>query len=236
MSIAKLKLKYRFQDKFLNIVLEDYKDKINYMIDNLVDDDDDGIDTSLYVPVTTSVATTTPLEGGGTLASSRTISISGLSWAGTNNYLVGVQDRAVDGWEYKQLLGTSNQITVTHASVTDAANPYGTITLATPQDIATTSSPTFVDMTLSGNLKFSATSGDEDIEWEQQYLYLQSNKTGSVTGVVIYGAEDQSCSYDLYADAQGASPGYSPNIAFEADYANSRVKCVSDSPISIQPI
>lgn len=60
---------------------------------------------------------------------------------GTANQVLGVNSGAT-GQEYKTLSGTSNQVTVTHGT--------GTITLSTPQDIASGSSPTFAGVTLSG--------------------------------------------------------------------------------------
>jgi hypothetical protein len=59
---------------------------------------------------------------------------TGLSTLGTANQLLGVNNGAT-GLEYKSLLGTTNQITVTHAA--------GSITLALPQNIHTTATPTF---------------------------------------------------------------------------------------------
>ena len=59
---------------------------------------------------------------------------------GTANKVLGM-NAAANGYEYKSVLGTSNQVTVTHG--------VGTITLSLPQDIATASSPTFAGLTLS---------------------------------------------------------------------------------------
>ncbi|HET9137598.1 MAG TPA: hypothetical protein VFO76_13265 [Candidatus Kapabacteria bacterium] len=52
------------------------------------------------------------------------------------------------------LTGTSNQINVSNAS--------GSITLSTPQDIGTASSPTFSNLTLSGKATSTATDGADD--------------------------------------------------------------------------
>ena len=135
MALKKLSLKYPPKDRLLYVDLKNIIDRINYLIDNMYEDDD--VDTALdsYALKATAINTTTPLTGGGTLASSRTIAIDGLNWAGTANYLVGVQDKASDGWEYKSLLGTTNQITVTHAVGSSDSQPYGTITLSLEQDI-----------------------------------------------------------------------------------------------------
>lgn len=60
---------------------------------------------------------------------------------GTSNQVLGMNNTP-DGFEYKTLAGTANQVTATHSS--------GAVTFSTPQDIATASSPTFADLTLSG--------------------------------------------------------------------------------------
>lgn len=59
---------------------------------------------------------------------------------GTANQLMGANSGAT-ATEYKTLSGTANRVTVT--------NGVGTITLSSPQDIATSSTPTFSGLTLS---------------------------------------------------------------------------------------
>ncbi len=76
MAINKLNLKYRFDDKFLNIVLEDYKDKINYIIDNVYNQDDADTSYGLFVPKTTTISTTSPLSGGGALSGNLTLALT----------------------------------------------------------------------------------------------------------------------------------------------------------------
>ncbi|MFH1414451.1 MAG: hypothetical protein ABIG56_06360, partial [Candidatus Omnitrophota bacterium] len=73
--------------------------------------------------------------------SSNTVSLAGLSGLGTGNYLLGANAGAT-GWEYKQLLGTTNRITVSHG--------VGSVTLNTPQDIHTGASPTFAGLNTTG--------------------------------------------------------------------------------------
>jgi len=58
---------------------------------------------------------------------------------GSSNQILGVNNAGTSD-EYKTLSGTSNEITVTHG--------VGSITLSTPQAIATTSSPSFQQITL----------------------------------------------------------------------------------------
>ena len=62
---------------------------------------------------------------------------------GTSNQLAGVNSGGTAP-EFKTLSGTTNQISV--------SNGIGTITLSTPQDINTTSSPTFASLTLTSPL------------------------------------------------------------------------------------
>ena len=127
-----------FKDKFLNIVLQEYRDTINYMLDNLyIKSETDAFFSGRQI------ATTSPLQGGGTLEATRTLSIKELSGLGANNQLLGAQDDYRDGWEYKTLTSTANQVTVTHA--------VGTVTFSTPQDIATTSNVQFGECTLDND-------------------------------------------------------------------------------------
>ena len=90
---------------------------------------------------TRKISTTLPLSGGGDLSADRTLKIPGLSSLGSPNFLVGVTPSG-GGWEYKQLLGTSNQISVSFST--------GSIVLSLPQDIHTAASPTFAGLALSG--------------------------------------------------------------------------------------
>ena len=113
MIVKKLALRYRGNDKHLNIVLEDYKNKINFILDSIYDqtETDDFFSGR-------NIATTSPLQGGGTLEETRTLSIKGLSTLGANNQVLGAQDDYRDGWEYKSLLGTTNQtVSYTHLTL-----------------------------------------------------------------------------------------------------------------------
>jgi hypothetical protein len=67
------------------------------------------------VPTTRTISTTSPLSGGGDLSVNRTLSIGGLSSIGTANYVVGVNNTAT-GWEYKNIVGTANEIDITHSA------------------------------------------------------------------------------------------------------------------------
>ncbi len=64
---------------------------------------------------------------------------TGLTSLGAANAILGV-NAGVSALEYKGLAGTTNRVTVTHAA--------GSITLSGPQDIATTSSPSFYGLTI----------------------------------------------------------------------------------------
>jgi parallel beta-helix repeat protein len=67
------------------------------------------------VPTTRTISTTSPLSGGGDLSADRTLSLAGLNSLGTANYVVGVNSGAT-AWEYKNILGTANEIDITHAA------------------------------------------------------------------------------------------------------------------------
>jgi hypothetical protein len=88
---------------------------------------------------------------------------TGLSTLGTANQLLGVNNDAT-GLEYKSLLGTTNQITVTHAA--------GSITFALPQNIHTTATPTFGAI----NLGSASGAGNGDVFGSG---VLQMNGTGT---------------------------------------------------------
>jgi len=82
---------------------------------------------------------------------------------GTANQVLGVNAGATAG-EYKSLLGTANQITVTHG--------VGTVTFATPQDIATSSSPTFNALNLTTFLQLTQTSTPSTPAATKANIYL----------------------------------------------------------------
>lgn len=99
------------------------------------------------------------------------LSITGLSTLGTANYLSGT-NAAGTGWEYKQLAGTSNRVTVTHTA--------NLITLSAPQDIHSGASPTFAGLTLTGfSGLIKATAGvlsaitDNSTNWDTAYSHSQ---------------------------------------------------------------
>lgn len=73
---------------------------------------------------------------------------------GTANQILGVDNGATAN-EYKTLSGTSNRVTVTHG--------VGTITLSGPQDLATSSSPTFSTVTATNDVSITddLTVGDD---------------------------------------------------------------------------
>ena len=64
-----------------------------------------------------------------------------LTALGTANQIPGM-NAAATAWEYKAILGTTNQIVATHAA--------GSITLSLPQDMHTGASPTFAGATVNG--------------------------------------------------------------------------------------
>lgn len=73
----------------------------------------DGDIPATIVRTSRNINTTTPLSGGGTLGSDKTLAVGGLSSMGTGNYVVGVAAGA-GSWEYKNIVGAANEIDVTH--------------------------------------------------------------------------------------------------------------------------
>jgi len=131
-----------------------------------------GINTSTSTGIPTissgtwSVQSSLPVTLGGT----------GLTSYGTANQIMGM-NAAGNALEYKTVSGTANQITVTNAA--------NSLTLSLPQDIATTSSPSFAGVTLSGltagSIPFIGTGGvvsqdNLNLSWNDasNYLYLGS--------------------------------------------------------------
>ncbi len=126
------------------------------------------------VPSSRTINTTAPLSGGGDLSADRTISLAGLASLGTENYLVGVAAGGL-AWEYKAILGTANQVTVTHGA--------GTVTLSLPQDIHTEAFPTFQGMILGPE-------GSEDNTWLYFRAYFdfgQSESEDLIAGAISAG-------------------------------------------------
>lgn len=103
---------------------------------------------------------------------------------GTANQVLGVNNAGTAG-EYKSVLGTTNQIVVTHG--------VGSITLSTPQDIATSSSPTFANITDSGltlgSVVFAGTGGllsqnNSNFFWDNSNLALGIGTIPAATAVL----------------------------------------------------
>jgi len=133
------------------------------------------------VPVTRIINTTTPLAGGGDLSADLTLSLAGLAAFGTGDFLVGV-NAAGDAWEYKQLLGTANRVTVGHAA--------GSVTLSGPQDIHEEAVPTFQGLILGPE-------GSEADTWLLGYSYFDFGTTDAyenLAGAISFSGEGQEAS------------------------------------------
>jgi hypothetical protein len=156
-----------------------------------------------FVGTNRSISTTSPLSGGGDLSTDRTFSIGGLSSLGTANYLVGVNSGAT-AWEYKQLLGTTDQITVTHGA--------GSITLATPQSIATTSTPQFARLGLGAAADATNILTVTSASTTNLSKSLNISHTGAITGTGYAGYFSKTgastTNVGLYATASGATYNY----------------------------
>ena len=125
----------------------------------------DGSHASAFQPAgtyVTAVTGTSPITSSG--GTTPAIGLAGLTTLGTANYLVGVNSGAT-AWEYKNLLGTTNQIIVTHAA--------GSVTLSTPQDIHTGASPTFAGLTTTGKISVDFAAATADL------LFLRDSTPGT---------------------------------------------------------
>lgn len=121
---------------------------------------------------------------------------------GTANQIIGA-NAAGDDNEFKTINGTSNQISVSHGA--------GLITLSTPQNIATTSSPTFNDITIDGAAYFENTTGITkvaisnsklDLRWGSELQFFDDSNAQTI-GI---SSPTAVTSYDLDLPvAQGAS-------------------------------
>ena len=170
-------------------------------------------DTTLTITTPTANRTITFPDASGTVAVSATAPITlssegtiglttplattyggtGLSSIGTANQILGVNSDA-SGLEYKTLQGTTNQITVSHSQ--------GAITLSLPQDIATSSSPTFSGLTLSslteGSILFTGSSGV--ISEDNSNLYWDDTNNRLGIGTASPGAKLHVSGGNIYLD------------------------------------
>lgn len=158
--------------------------------------------TDFYVPNTRAVQTTTPLAGGGQLITDRNLTIAGLSALGSANYLVGVKSDAL-AWEYKNLVGTTNQITVTHTA--------GLITLSLPQNIHTAAAPTFGGGTFNGQVIMNANTwpgtlvvyNNAAADVSQYIMHFYRLYTGAGTMYIGFKAHATDYSYITYYPQDG---------------------------------
>lgn len=142
---------------------------------------------------------------------------TGLTSIGTANQVLGTNN-AANGLEYKSILGTTNQVTVTHAA--------NSITLSTPQNIHTAATPTFAGMTLSGltagSVLFAGTSGvvsqdNANLFWDDAANELRATKLyagpvgGTAGNVAIYARNNTAygaatSGFGIYIECVGSSP------------------------------
>jgi hypothetical protein len=173
--------------------------------------DDSHNHTSTTLPVTISylgsqidlaseVTGTLPVGNGGT----------GLTAYGTANQIMGM-NAAGNALEYKTVNGTSSQVTVTNAA--------NSITLSLPQNIATTSTPTFGGLTLSnltsGSMIFAGAGGlisqdNANFFWDDTNNRLGIGTNNPSAMLDLYGVNNKlRFSYDgsnysaLYANSGG---------------------------------
>ncbi|MCG2725184.1 MAG: hypothetical protein L6420_02820 [Elusimicrobia bacterium] len=110
----------------------------------------DGDIPSTIVRTSQSISTTLPLAGGGNLSTDRTFTVGGLSSLGTANYVVGVNNGAV-GWEYKNIIGTTNEIDIIHAA--------GTITVGLVDPLIVGKGGTGATSLISGGILYGGGTG-----------------------------------------------------------------------------
>lgn len=137
---------------------------------------------------------------------------SGLTSLGTANQVLGVNSGA-SAAEYKSILGTTSQVVVTHGA--------GSITLSTPQSIATTSSPTFGGLTLTP-LSTGPVVNTSGVLNSTTYATFTSNLSvftgdsgsGGVKGLVPAPASgDAAASKFLKADGTWTTPSGSGDVS-----------------------
>lgn len=140
--------------------------------------------SSTYVPAGRTVATTSPISGGGALSSNITLSIPGLSTIGTSNYLVGV-NAAGDAWEYKQLnAGSGVNITPGAGSITiSATGGGGPGNGSYTQSFTTQTSVVLTHALGTKNVLVSCYDGSDNyIEWNTLVTTSTSAATVTFTG------------------------------------------------------
>jgi hypothetical protein len=91
---------------------------------------------------------------------------TGLTSIGTANQILGVNN-GVSALEYKTISGTSNQVLVTHG--------VGTITLATPQNIDSTATPSFAGTTLTDRIQLTEQSAPSTPSSTKANIYLEAS-------------------------------------------------------------
>jgi hypothetical protein len=92
------------------------------------------------------------------------------------------------GYSLNPLTGTANQVNVT--------NGAGTITLSTPQDIATTSSPTFASPTITGDITLSNAAYDSI---QVGKTITTNSSTGVISGSVMAVNGGDNTKFDISA-------------------------------------
>jgi len=135
---------------------------------------------------------------------------TGLTALGSANQILGM-NAAATGYEFKSLAGTTNQVLVSNAA--------GSVTLATPQDIATTSSPTFNDVTL-GAAAYGNLSVGKGI--------TTNSSTGIISGGVLSINGGNNTLFDVSA-----------GVGYVVDYSTPSaptIKSVSFGPFSAQTV
>jgi len=165
------------------------------------------------VPTSRTISTTAPLSGGGDLSANRTLSLAGLTSLGTGNYVVGVKSDA-SGWEYKNIVGVSSEIDITHSA--------GQIQIGIVDPLAVSKGGTGRSSLTTGYVLFgagtSAVGLDSNLFWDNTNKRLGIGTTAPATRL------------DVLSTATQARLSYSGSV-----YANLTVDSAGNLKISTYP-
>ncbi|RXF57446.1 hypothetical protein EG867_15960, partial [Enterococcus faecalis] len=127
--------------------------------------------TANQINLASQVTGTLPVANGGT----------GLTGYGSTNQILGM-NAAGTALEYKTFSGTTDQITLTNAA--------NSLTFSLPQDIATTSTPTFGGLTLNGNQTLNGTLAIQETGTAPSFYttFQGGDQTGNITYTLPTGA------------------------------------------------
>jgi hypothetical protein len=132
-----------------------------------------------------------------------TISLAGLGALGAANQILGMNALGT-AYEYKTLAGTANQVNIAHG--------VGSVTLSLPQDIAATSSPTFNNLTINGDIQMATgnwiglAAAGQRLEWNGPAAELEVFSNIDMNSYdIAHGGNIHSDAGKFYADTETAN-------------------------------